>query len=107
MNEIQVVEKKIDNIEFTLEGIEGNVKSIKELLTGNPLNSSDRGMIGEALKTNENLNRLAASTSESLSKLASRVERLETFNKKIIWIGIGLALGAGYSLDKIIELFKH
>jgi hypothetical protein len=85
----QTLEKRLDNMEFTLDGIESNVKSIREILTGNALNPNDSGMIGDFVTLKE------------------RVSKLEKFRDKAIWIGIGLALGAGYGLQKFIEIFKH
>lgn len=88
MSELQQVHDEIAEVKFTLEGIQGNVESIKNLLTGNPLDKTDGGMIGRVIKLEE------------------QVKQLEAFKNRAIWVAIGLAMGAGYSLDKILQLFK-
>jgi fructoselysine-6-P-deglycase FrlB-like protein len=59
------------------------------------LNPDDKGIIGRIIKIEA-----------TQAKMDERLSKLENFNKRVIWIGIGLSLSAGYSFDKILELFK-
>lgn len=83
-----MTEQQSEYLIKTLEEAAKNVNKIMSLLQGNPIDRNDNGMIGDV----QNLN--------------SRVNKLERFKTKGIWLIIGLSIGAGWGFgDMLIKFF--
>lgn len=86
-----MLEKKIDAMEDRLSGIEDMQERIYTLLSGNPINKNDSGIVGR------------------VDKLEERVSKIEKWNTKIWYIAVGISFGAGWGFSDILKaiIFKN
>ena len=82
VQELQVSLKKIEN-EMSVVGIK--VSGVLSLLKGNELDKGDNGMLGE------------------LADMRVRLDKLEKFNTKVIYVALGMSLPASYGVLQIIQ----
>lgn len=80
-----------NNMEKALQQISvmsGDVHDIKNIITGHPLIKEDKGYVGFSQENR------------------SRIERLEKFNSKMIYLLVGLSFGTGWAVsDLIVKIF--
>lgn len=82
------IDKGNDMVKATNEKIDSTNKhldKILEVLTGNDLDATDNGMIGQ------------------VKELNARVLKLERFKDKAIYIMVGFSFGAGWAISDIID----
>lgn len=84
--ELEMIHQRIDGVETTVENINKNVNLMVILLRGNEFDKSDGGMIGD----NNDMKR--------------RLERLEKFKDKMIWVLTGAGVVTGLNLVQLIDM---
>lgn len=85
---MEIINDRIDGVEGTLEKVNKNVSLMVILLRGNEFDSNDRGMIGKQ------------------SEQDRRIDRLERFKDKMIWVMVGAGVIGGLNLIQVIEMVK-
>lgn len=88
MTEMEIINDRIDGVEGTLEKVNKNVSLMVILLRGNEFDSNDRGMIGKQ------------------SEQDRRIDRLERFKDKMIWVMVGAGVIGGLNLFQLIDMVK-
>lgn len=90
---IDDVETMIGNTNTTVNSMNDNVKKMVILLQGNDFDKNDHGMIGKH------------------TEMEKRLERLEKFKDRAIWVLVTAAAITGLNIfqliDLIIKAFKH
>lgn len=86
MTELEVINERIDGVEEKVNNIDKNVNLMVILLRGNEFDKSDGGMIGEQ------------------TELRRRLDRLEKFKDKMIWVLVGASLVTGLNLVQLIDM---
>lgn len=81
-------------------------------LTGDKNNPADRGALANIDAIQKRLNELIdvedhQQLEKKVKSLSDRLEKVEKFKDKIIWVIVGFSFGAGIGIGKILELFKH
>jgi hypothetical protein len=84
--EITQLRESMEEMKFMMEGVEGNQDKILQLLQGNPLDKEDRGMIGK------------------INNHGKRLLNLEKFKDRGIYMVIGISIGTGVGISKLIEI---
>lgn len=84
MNEMEILNERIDGVEGTLGQVNKNVNLMVILLRGNEFDSNDRGMIGKQ------------------SEQDRRIDRLEKFKDKMIWVMVGAGMIGGVNLFQLV-----
>jgi hypothetical protein len=95
MNEMQIINGRIDGVEQmigstnkTVHSMNDNVKKMVILLQGNDFDKNDNGMIGE------------------VTELRKRVARLEKFKDRMFWVILTAATVTGLSIPQLVEWIK-
>jgi hypothetical protein len=88
MTEMEIINERIDGVEEKIGNIDKNVNLMVILLRGNEFDSSDRGMIGKQTEQDR------------------RIERLEKFKDKMIWVMIGAGVIGGLNLVQVIDMVR-
>lgn len=87
---IDLCMEKVDKVQDSTEALNDDLKEVLHLLKGNPLNEKDNGIVGTVIESK------------------AKIEKLEKFKDKVIYVLIGASLTAGYALSDIINKFlKH
>lgn len=87
-SEMEIITERIDTVENKIENIDKNVNLMVILLRGNEFDSNDRGMIGKQ------------------SEQDRRIERLEKFKDKMIWVMVGAGVIGGLNLVQVIDMVR-
>lgn len=77
--------EQIDIANDKIVAVGKDVSDILHLLKGNPHNRQDNGFIGMVLENR------------------ARLDKLEKFKDRVIWIIVGMSLTSGYGLSEIIR----
>lgn len=85
--------EQVDIANDKLNLVRVDIKDVLVLLKGNPHNSTDLGVLGR------------------LTSSEKRIEKLEKFKDRVIWVIVGMALTSGYGISEIVrrvsEYIKH
>lgn len=75
---------QIDRLEKQFKSLDTSTKSLIMLLSGNPLDKTDNGIIGMVREMREQLT------------------KLQRFKDRSIWLMVGLSIGAGWGLSDLL-----
>jgi predicted nucleotidyltransferase len=81
--------EKVDKINDKLEKVDDDVRELLNLIKGHPMNRHDFGFIGLVLDNKK------------------KIEKLERFKDRIIWIVVGMSTASGYGISSFVSWLTH
>lgn len=83
----ELFQKEIHRMQTDMQEMNGKVDKILHVLTGNPIDKNDGGMVG------------------NMHKLEQRVTKLEKWKDRVVYMLIGASFGAGWTISDILQKF--